>query len=184
METMKDNDQLSNNGHEGEAPKQLPKKDEPVAVPLTEHQLNTIEIFRNKSCNISETCIASKICRPTFYSWYNKNPLFKEAIDNVDEEDLDFAESQLRFLMKGQYVLRHKKDTNGNPIPGEYELDAEGEPIREYITPIDNASVMFKLKTKGKKRGYVYRQEITGADGSAVGGFEINISPKKKKSGQ
>lgn len=173
MENMKDNDQLSNNDHEAKAPK-----------PLTVQQLNIIEIYRNKSCNISETCISGKITRPTFYNWVNNNPLFKSAVEDIDEEDLDFAESQLRFLMKGQYTLRHKKDKDGNPIAGEYELDAEGNPIREYITPIDNASVMFKLKTKGKKRGYVYRQEITGADGSAVGGFEINIMPKKKKNEQ
>jgi len=173
MENLKDNDQLSNNDHEAKAPK-----------PLTVQQLNIIEIYRNKSCNISETCIAGQITRPTFYNWVNNNPLFKSAVEDIDEEDLDFAESQLRFLMKGQYILRHKKDKDGNPIPGEYELDAEGNPIREYITPIDNASVMFKLKTKGKKRGYVYRQEITGADGSAVGGFEINIMPKKKKNEQ
>lgn len=170
METLKDNDQLSNNGQEGKAPK-----------PLTDKQLNIIEIYRNKSCDISKTCVAGEISRPTFYSWFNNNPLFKEAIENIDEESLDFGESQLRFLMKGQYTLKHKKDSNGNPIPGEYELDAEGEPIREYITPIDNASVMFFLKTKGKKRGYVYRSEITGADGSAVGGFKITIRPKKEK---
>lgn len=182
METLKDNDQLSNNGHEGKAPAQL--KEEKPAKPLTVQQLNITEIYRNKSCNICDTCIAGKISRPTFYKWFNNNPLFKETIENIDEEDLDFAESQLRFLMKGQYTLRHKKDNNGNPIPGEYELDAEGQPIREYITPIDNASVMFKLKTKGKKRGYTYRTELTGAEGSALGGFEINILPKKKKNEQ
>lgn len=184
METLKDNDQLSNNGHEGEAPKQLKKEIVPVEIPLTKEQLNVIAIYRNKSCNICDTCIASKISRPTFYKWFNNNLLFKEAIEHVDEEDLDFAESQLRFLMKGQYVLRHKLDVNKEPIPGQYELDAEGEPIRDYITPIDNASVMFKLKTKGKKRGYTYRTELTGAEGSALGGFEVNILPKKKKSEQ
>lgn len=173
MENQLKDDQLSNKGHEGEAPK-----------PLTKEQLNMIDIYRNKSCNISKTCVAGKISRPTFYDWFNNNPLFKQAIENINEEDLDFAEDQLRILMKGQYTLVHKIDKDGNPIPGEYELDAEGEPIRQWITPIDNASVMFKLKTQGKKRGYVYRQEITGADGSAVGGFVINIAPKKKKSGQ
>jgi len=161
------------------------KPGETPVVPhvFTEQQLNILEIYRNKSCDISKTCVAGKISRPTFYKWYNNIPDFKEAVDDINEEDLDFAESQLRFLMKGQYVLRHKTDKQGNPIPGEYEMDAEGEPIRDYINPIDNASVMFKLKTKGKKRGYVYRQEITGADGSAVGGFEINIVRKKRTDG-
>lgn len=164
---------LENKGFEGGKPEQ--------PVPLTEKQLKIIEIYRNKSCNISETCIAASITRPTFYNYYNNNQLFREAIDDVDEEDLDFSESQLRRLIKGQYILRHKKDKEGNPIPGEYELDAEGEPIRDYITPIDNAAVMFKLKTKGKKRGYTYRTEVTGADGTAIGGFKIKITRKKKE---
>ena len=39
------------------------------------------------------------------------------------------------------------------------------------------SSTMFYLKTKGKKRGYVERQEITGADGMP-NNFQIEIIDK------
>lgn len=142
-------------------------------------QNKVIQAYKAAGCNISQACEKANISRTWFYELL-KEPEFKAEIESINEADLDFAESQLQFLIRGQYTLIHKTDLQGNPIPGEYEKDANGEPLRHYHIPIDNASVMFKLKTQGKKRGYVYRQEITGAEGSAIGGYEIHISRKQK----
>tara|TARA_R110000737_G_scaffold344627_1_gene372001 strand:- start:17 stop:379 length:363 start_codon:yes stop_codon:yes gene_type:complete len=46
--------------------------------------------------------------------------------------------------------------------------------IREYNS---TAATIFYLKTKGKKRGYIERQEITGADGMPTN-FQIEIIDK------
>lgn len=49
--------------------------------------------------------------------------------------------------------------------------------IREGSVP----ATIFLLKTRGKKRGYVERQEITGAEGEPSS-FEVNIITNGKKS--
>jgi hypothetical protein len=43
----------------------------------------------------------------------------------------------------------------------------------EKIKDKDTTAIIFACKTKLKKRGYVERQEITGADGKKV--FEVKI---------
>ena len=161
-----------NNGHEEEQPEIEPK--------FSDLKERALKAYRAKDCSITAACDAIGISRMSFHNWMNRDPDFKEAVKMIDEEDLDFAEGQLRTLMKGQFVYRKKKDKHGKDIDGQFELDAEGNPIRDWITPIDNASVIFKLKTKGKNRGYTYRTELTGAEGNAIGGFEINIVRKKK----
>ena len=150
---------------------------------FTKNQKRMLVAFAQASCNVTE---ASRICemtRASFYVYMNQEPkpehkgliTFKEYIEQIQEMDLDFAEGQLKYLMKGQYV--YKKDEEGKLV-----LDAEGDPIREYIQPIDTTAVIFKLKTHGKKRGYTQRTEITGAEGQPLGGFEINIKRKKDRS--
>lgn len=40
--------------------------------------------------------------------------------------------------------------------------------LRDAITTGDPWAIKFQLSTKGKDRGYVERQEITGADGNTI----------------
>ena len=58
----------------------------------------------------------------------------------------------------------------------EKRLDIAEAQLMANITAGDNASVFFFLKTKGKKRGYTERQEISGPDGKQVQ-FVIETSP-------
>jgi len=83
------------------------------------------------------------ISRSTFYLWYNEDPEFRKAVDEIGEVALDYAESRL-----------HKQIGDDNV-----------------------SATIFYLKTKGKKRGYVERQEITGADGTPTN-FQIEIIDK------
>lgn len=54
-----------------------------------------IDIYKKKGTNVSATCEALNISRKTFYDWKKTKPKLKEAIDEVDESMLDFAESKL-----------------------------------------------------------------------------------------
>lgn len=94
-------------------------------------QVEFLEEFGKKANNVSATCKAIGIERPTFYNWIKEDKEFALKVSNVEESDIDMAESALKKQILG-----------GN------------------IT-----AIIFYLKTKGKSRGYVERQEITGKDG-------------------
>ena len=63
-------------------------------------------------------------------------------------------------------------------LQGEKEriLDIAESKLVENIQRNDVPSIFFVLKCLGKKRGYIERQEISGADGNPV--FEVNINKK------
>lgn len=53
-------------------------------------------------------------------------------------------------------------------------LDFAESQLHKQIKDGNSTATIFYLKTKGKKRGYVERQEITGAEGSPTS-FKIEI---------
>ena len=75
---------------------------------------------------VTSACKSVGISRNTHYTWLKQDDIYKEAVEDIENIALDFAESQL-----------HKQIKRGN-----------------------TAGTIFYLKTKGKKRGYVERQEV------------------------
>lgn len=65
--------------------------------------------------------------------------------------------------------------------PQERFLDFLEGKLVEKINGGDVTSLIFALKTKGKRRGYVERQEITGADGIPTN-FQVEIIRSDKDS--
>lgn len=102
----------------------------------------------SKSLGIVKTaCEALPISRQTHYRWLEEDPQYKQAVEDIAEEAIDFAESKLFEKIEGITV------TNGT--------DDEGKP-RIYTVPPSDTAIIFYLKTKGKKRGYVERTEFAG----------------------
>lgn len=58
-------------------------------------------------------------------------------------------------------------------------LDFAESQLYKQIADNSTAATIFYLKTKGKKRGYIERQEITGADGMPTN-FQIEIIGSNK----
>lgn len=56
-------------------------------------------------------------------------------------------------------------------------LDFAESQLHKQISDNSTPATIFYLKTKGKKRGYIERQEITGADGMPTN-FQIEIIDK------
>ena len=86
---------------------------------------------------VTTACSAVGINRSTHYQWMKDDPEYKQAVKDIDNRTLDFAESHLHKLIK-----------EGNP-----------------------AATIFFLKTKGKGRGYVERQEIEMAEKKPLSWF-------------
>lgn len=76
--------------------------------------------------NITAATSNVGISRRTHYDWIRDDPVYAEALDEVEERQLDFYETALHGLIKDKNVT----------------------------------AVIFALKTKGKKRGYIEKQEI------------------------
>ena len=92
------------------------------------------------------------VARQSVYNWCEEDSRFKQALEDSRERFVDLAESNLRKLVAGVPAI--EKDENGE------------KRFAGWIERPSETAIIFTLKTRGKKRGYVERQEVTGADGA------------------
>ena len=99
---------------------------------------------------------AANINPKTHYEWLKKDSEYKEAVEEIENTSLDFAESKLLQLMTGVKIPETKVhvhlNKDGNAVVTKTEV------VKHFVP--DNASVIFFLKTKGKGRGYVVQKEV------------------------
>lgn len=96
--------------------------------------------------------------RCTIYEWCKQDEEFAKVLEDSRERFLDLAESNLRKLVAGVPAI--EKDENGQSrFAGWVERPSE-------------TAIIFTLKTRGKKRGYVERTEIN-ADVEMKGGISV-----------
>ena len=75
---------------------------------------------------VTTACKIVGVDRGTFYRYYNEDEKFKQAVKDIENVSLDFAESKLL----------------------------------EQIKANNTAATIFYLKTRGKHRGYIEKQQI------------------------
>lgn len=116
-----------------------------MALPEQTEQNKKIFLEALEQCKgiITDACKSTKIGRTTVYLWRDSDPDFKKALEEINETVIDFVESKLFQKIEGVYMQ-----------------DSENE---VYKTPPSDTAIIFYLKTKAKKRGYVEKteQEIT-----------------------
>lgn len=92
---------------------------------------------------VSTACKTVEISRQTHYRWLTEDEDYKQQVEDISEEAIDFAESKLHEKIRG---IEMGKMVDGALVT--YEL-----------APSDTAIIFF-LKTKAKKRGYIERTEV------------------------
>lgn len=70
-------------------------------------QAKFLEVYEDCLCNISATCKKVGIHRDTFYRWM-KDERFAELIKNIEEGQLDYAETKLQqAIYEAQSYCNH-----------------------------------------------------------------------------
>ena len=111
-----------------------------------EHNKKALLQALEKSRGIVTTaCEACDVGRTSYYEYYNGDEDFAKAVDELTNVALDFAESKLFEKMEGIWVETGKHTDDGEPIV--------------YKVPPSDTALIFYLKTKGKKRGYIEKTE-------------------------
>lgn len=110
-----------------------------------------LEMLLKSKGIISTACESANLDRQTFYNYKRDDPDFAKAVEDIEESCIDFVESKLLEKINGWE----------NAV-----LTKEG--YVAYDQPPSDTAIIFYLKTKGKKRGYVERQEITGQNGDPL----------------
>lgn len=114
---------------------------------------------------VSKACESVGISRDTHYKWLEKDKDYATAINEIVDRALDFAESKLFQLI------------NGVTLPDDKVFLYKGKPVVSKgikQLPPDTTAIIFYLKTKGKKRGYIEKSIMGFEDGS---GKEITAMP-------
>jgi hypothetical protein len=87
-----------------------------------EHKKKAMIDAMEKSLGIvTSACKLADVGRTTYYGWYNDDPEFRKAIDDIENIALDFAESKLHALIK-----------EGNPTATIFYLKTKGK-NRGYV---------------------------------------------------
>lgn len=110
----------------------------------TAHNKKAFLAALRKSLGIITTAAEETgVGRRTVYEWIEKDEKFAAEVAEIEELALDYVESKLFERIKGVTI--------GKMVDGQLQV---------YETPPDTTSIIFYLKTKGKARGYIEKQEV------------------------
>ncbi len=120
---------------------------------MDDYKKEILESLEKHKGIVTSACASIDCPRSTYYNYYNTDPEFKLSVDEIQETAIDFVESKLMQKINGVTMLNQKAKSD------------EDDEDPTYILPPSDTAIIFYLKTKGKKRGYVEKTEVdlTGA---------------------
>lgn len=104
-----------------------------------------LECITGRLGNITKAAIDANISRSTHYLWMETDPEYKAAVEDVTEQLIDHVEDKLIEKINGISIAKGFDD-DGNPIV--------------YDVPPSDTAIIFFLKTRAKKRGYIEKNEV------------------------
>lgn len=81
--------------------------------------------------------------RKTHYNWLEDDADYRKAVEELENVALDHSEDKLHQLIEGVWI-QGKEDEDGE--------------AQIYQVPPNVSAVIFHLKTRGKKRGYIEKE--------------------------
>jgi len=125
--------------------------EKPIVGELSRKKGEMLQALRKTHGIVRAACELMGITRHQHNDWLREDPDYKECVEAIKEDRSDFVEEQMMKLIEG----------------AEYEIMTEAG-IQILKDAPCKTTIKFYLETQEKKRGYVNRQEITGADGGPV----------------
>jgi predicted transcriptional regulator len=120
------------------------------------------EVCKAKGGSISLIAESLNVSRRTIERWIEKDEKFKECYTDVKESLIDIAETNMIRLIQGKPKI-------------------ENNVFIKWIERPDSMLIKYMLSTKGKHRGYIERQEVTGKDGKDLIPKPRALSPAELK---
>lgn len=111
-----------------------------------EKKAKVIEIYETTLGNVSQTCRKVGITRKSFYTYLNNDQEFKEKIQEIDESNIDFAESMLlKTIRDGNlgaicFYLKTKGKSRGYVETQQNDVNVNGfeQLMRSLPDPTEN----------------------------------------------
>lgn len=120
-----------------------------------------LKALEDKKGIVTEAVRVAGIARSTYYQWLENDPEFKRRVDEIQDVAIDFVEGKLFEKINGVQVRKGTDTETGEDIV--------------YDLPPSDVAITFYLKTKGKKRGYIERQELSGPNDTPLLAPQINV---------
>lgn len=115
-----------------------------------------------------------------------QNVTLKKAMIKALEQSLGIVTTACKIVgieRNTHYVWMREDEEYKKAVMGieDIALDFAESQLHKQITDGEVSSTIFYLKTKGKKRGYIERSELTGLDGEPLKAFVLELTPNETK---
>lgn len=141
---------------------------------------NLLDALRASLGVVETACKAAKVPRRTHYNWLQSDKKYAAEVAEIDDVAIDFGESQLYKLMKGYtlpdskvFMVDHIELQGGKTITTKKPVVV---PITKHIGT-DASAVIFFLKTRGKKRGYIEKTQVETENKVEVMTMQVEVVP-------